>query len=116
MSLIDKRVSAARWRLWVNRYLHFLGTCLLWAGLAWFLVVLIKKIFGLNIPVGYAAGAAAAAAFLTAVVRFLILAFVIFQLVRLANRIIGPPAAPATPDDVRLLTEIRDELRSRPKP
>lgn len=54
-------------------------------------------------------------AFLTALVRFLILAFVIFQLVRIANRIIGPPAAPAVPDDVRLLTEIRDELRSRPK-
>lgn len=52
-------------------------------------------------------------AFLTAVVRFLILAFVIFQLVRIANRLVGPPQAPAVPDDVRLLTEIRDALRSR---
>lgn len=55
-------------------------------------------------------------AFATAVIRFLILAFVIFQLVRIANRIVGPPAAPAVPDDVRLLTEIRDELRSRSAP
>ena len=54
-------------------------------------------------------------AFLSAVVRFMILAFVIFHLVRIANRLAGPPPAPATPDDVRLLTEIRDELRSRPR-
>jgi large conductance mechanosensitive channel len=55
-------------------------------------------------------------AFLSALVRFLILAFVIFQLVRIANRLTGPAEAPPTPDDVRLLTEIRDELRYRPRP
>lgn len=57
--------------------------------------------------------------FLTVVVNFLILAFVIFLLVRLANRIIRreaetpKPAAPA--EEVVLLREILTELRSRPR-
>jgi len=53
--------------------------------------------------------------FLTAIINFLILAFVIFMLVRAANKAIKPVevAAPATPDDVLLLTEIRDLLKSR---
>ena len=53
--------------------------------------------------------------FLTAVINFLILAFVIFMLVRAANKAIKPPviAAPATPDDVVLLSEIRDLLKHR---
>jgi large conductance mechanosensitive channel len=53
--------------------------------------------------------------FLTAVINFVILAFVIFMLVRAANKAIKPPevTAPATPDDVVLLTEIRDLLKSR---
>ena len=54
--------------------------------------------------------------FLTAVINFLILAFVIFMLVRAANKAIKPaeaPPAPATPEDVVLLTEIRDLLKSR---
>ncbi|MGL4543432.1 MAG: large conductance mechanosensitive channel protein MscL [Polymorphobacter sp.] len=53
--------------------------------------------------------------FLTAVINFAILAFVIFMLVRAANKAIKPPetVAPATPDDVVLLTEIRDLLRQR---
>ena len=54
-------------------------------------------------------------AFITAVINFLILAFVIFLLVRFANRVIARPqeAAPG-PSEVELLTEIRDELRRRP--
>jgi len=54
--------------------------------------------------------------FVTAVINFVILAFVIFMLVRAANKAIKPPeapAAPATPDDVVLLTEIRDLLKQR---
>jgi large conductance mechanosensitive channel len=54
-------------------------------------------------------------AFLTAVLNFLIVAFVVFLLVRAANKAMPPvvAAAAATPSEV-LLAEIRDELRSRP--
>lgn len=52
--------------------------------------------------------------FLTVVINFLILAFVIFLLVRYANKLIRRPAdAPAGPSEVELLTEIRDELKRR---
>ena len=52
--------------------------------------------------------------FVTVVINFLILAFVIFLLVRWANRITrkGPDAV-AGPSEVELLAEIRDELRKR---
>ena len=50
--------------------------------------------------------------FITAVVNFLILAFVIFLIVRQANRLLPQPdAAPGGPSEVELLTEIRDALR-----
>ena len=54
--------------------------------------------------------------FLTAVMNFVILAFVIFLLVRTANRLIAKKeeAAPAGPSEIDLLTEIRDELKRRP--
>ena len=53
-------------------------------------------------------------AFLTAVINFVILAFVIFLLVRAANRLIAKKEeAPAGPSEVDLLVEIRDELRKR---
>lgn len=53
--------------------------------------------------------------FITAVIDFLIMAFVIFLIVRQANRLM-PPAetAPAGPSEVDLLAEIRDELKRRP--
>jgi len=52
--------------------------------------------------------------FLTVIINFLILAFVIFLIVRQANRLMPPPAAaPAGPSEVELLAEIRDELRRR---
>ena len=52
--------------------------------------------------------------FLTVVINFLILAFVIFLLIRWANRLMRRgPDAPAGPSDIELLTEIRDELRKR---
>ena len=53
--------------------------------------------------------------FITVVFNFLILSFIIFTLVRMANRIkADPPSEPAAePADLVLLREIRDELRKR---
>lgn len=51
--------------------------------------------------------------FLTIVINFIILAFVIFMLVKQMNRLkrAAPPATPApTPEDIVLLREIRDAL------
>ncbi len=51
-------------------------------------------------------------AFLTAVIKFLILSFVIFLLVRAANRAMGRrEAAEVTAEEILLLREIRDSLR-----
>ena len=51
-------------------------------------------------------------AFITAMINFVILAFVIFLLVRQANKVIAKPEeAPAGPSEVDLLTEIRDLLK-----
>ena len=51
-------------------------------------------------------------AFLNAVINFLILAFIIFMIVKLANKAMPKaPAAPAGPSEVDLLTEIRDALK-----
>lgn len=54
--------------------------------------------------------------FLTALVNFLILAFIIYRLVKAASRFQGAPeAAPAGPsDELVVLREIRDELKARP--
>jgi large conductance mechanosensitive channel len=50
--------------------------------------------------------------FVSVVINFLILAFVIFQMVKMVNRMKQPAdAAPAGPSEVDLLTEIRDALR-----
>jgi large conductance mechanosensitive channel len=58
--------------------------------------------------------------FLTVLLNFLILAFIIFQMVRLMNRLRNhvlpedeqaTPAALATPEDILLLREIRDALK-----
>ena len=52
--------------------------------------------------------------FLTIAINFVILAFIIFMMVKQINRLKGeaPPApAPATPEDVLLLREIRDSLK-----
>ena len=52
--------------------------------------------------------------FLTAILDFLILAFVIFLIVRYANTMMANAAdAPAGPSETDLLAEIRDELRRR---
>lgn len=52
--------------------------------------------------------------FITVVLNFVILAFIIFQMVKMVNRMkraepVAPPAA--TPDDILLLREIRDALK-----
>ena len=53
--------------------------------------------------------------FVTVAINFLILAFVIFLIVRSANRMKQRgEAAPTGPSEADLLTEIRDELRRRP--
>jgi len=52
--------------------------------------------------------------FITVALNFIILAFVIFQLVKIMNRMKGDepaPEAPATPEDIILLREIRDNLK-----
>lgn len=54
--------------------------------------------------------------FLTVIINFLILAFIIFLMIRAVNRVMAPPpaagAAPAeTPEDIALLREIRDSLK-----
>ena len=56
--------------------------------------------------------------FLTTLINFLILAFIIFQMVRLINKARRnqpvPPAPAVTPEDVLLLREIRDALQTKP--
>ena len=51
--------------------------------------------------------------FITVAVNFIILAFIIFIMVKQINRLkrSAPVAPPATPEDVVLLREIRDSLR-----
>ncbi len=69
---------------------------------------------GATLAAAKAAGANVLAwgSFVTAVINFLILAFVIFLIVRQANKAMPPPAAaPAGPSEVDLLTEIRDALK-----
>lgn len=61
-------------------------------------------------------------AFLTKFVNFLIIAWILFMVVKGINRLrrqfeanAAPPPAPETPADVKLLTEIRDLLASEQK-
>ena len=50
--------------------------------------------------------------FITVAINFVILAFIIFMMVKQINRLKSTPApAPATPEDVLLLREIRDALK-----
>ena len=87
-----------------------------------------SKFILLSVPAGYEgsmtdyaalkeAGAAMIGygAFLTALINFLILAFVIFLLVRQANKLMPKaeeaPPAPSGPSEIDLLTEIRDALK-----
>ncbi len=50
--------------------------------------------------------------FITAIINFVIMAFIIFMIVKAAAKAMPPaPAAPAGPTEVELLTEIRDSLK-----
>ena len=50
--------------------------------------------------------------FINTVINFLIVAFVLFLLLRQINKLAPPkPADPVTPEDILLLREIRDSLR-----
>ena len=51
--------------------------------------------------------------FITISINFIILAFVIFQMVKIVNkiRIMDAPPPPPTPEDIVLLREIRDSLQ-----
>jgi large conductance mechanosensitive channel len=58
--------------------------------------------------------------FITVALNFIILAFIIFVMIRQINRLTAakaapeaPAAAPITPEDVLLLREIRDSLRHK---
>jgi len=55
--------------------------------------------------------------FVTQAANFVIVAFIIFLLVRAVNRIMPKPETPAAvePADITLLREIRDELKARPR-
>lgn len=77
-----------------------------------------------NLPAGYTGSTTSYAAlkaagvpllgygsFITAVINFLIMAFVIFLIVRQANRLMPPPPVATGPTEVELLAEIRDSLK-----
>lgn len=71
---------------------------------------------GMTLAAAQAAGAnvLALGSFVTAVINFILLAFVVFILVRQAAKVIKPAEeAPAGPTEVDLLAEIRDELRKK---
>ena len=55
--------------------------------------------------------------FITAVIKFIIIAWVIFLMVKAINRMLpkkeAPPAPPPGPTEVELLSQIRDELAKR---
>jgi large conductance mechanosensitive channel len=48
---------------------------------------------------------------LTAIINFIIMAFIVFLIVKQANKVMPPAEAPAGPTEVDLLTEIRDSLK-----
>ena len=51
--------------------------------------------------------------FITQLISFAILAWIIFLIVKAANKASPPAEAPAGPSEVELLAEIRDELKKR---
>jgi large conductance mechanosensitive channel len=55
--------------------------------------------------------------FINACINFLIVAFLLFLLLRQLNKLVAPPATPevppAPPEEVLLLRDIRDSLKSR---
>lgn len=76
-------------------------------------------VLGGEAPVGASLAAARAAganvlaygSLITALIDFLIMAFVIFMIVRQANKMMARSADAATPEDILLLREIRDSVK-----
>lgn len=71
---------------------------------------------GASLAAAKAAGATVLAwgSFITAIINFLILAFVIFLIVKYANKAMRKAdEAPTGPSEVDLLTEIRDALKKK---
>jgi large conductance mechanosensitive channel len=68
---------------------------------------------GATLAAARAAGANVFAygAFITAIVNFIILAFIIFMIVKQASKFFAMSSAAAGPSEVDLLTEIRDSLK-----
>jgi large conductance mechanosensitive channel len=68
---------------------------------------------GATLEAAKAAGANVFAygSFITALINFVIMAFVIFMIVRQANKMMARDADAATPEDILLLREIRDGLK-----
>lgn len=55
--------------------------------------------------------------FINLIINFIVIAIVMFFLIKAVNRLKRQPAAPkAPPDDVKLLTEIRDLLKANSSP
>jgi large conductance mechanosensitive channel len=75
---------------------------------------------GTSLPMAEAQKAGAVLAygnFLTVLLNFVLLAFVIFQMVKLVNRLRGPadpPPTPAEKEEIVLLRDIRDALKAEP--
>jgi large conductance mechanosensitive channel len=72
-----------------------------------------KVIEGMSLVAAKAAGANvwAYGSFITAIINFLILAFVIFMIVKQANKYFAMSSATAGPSEIDLLTQIRDSLK-----
>jgi len=84
-------------------------------------VALAGQTAGLSLPEAKKLGAVFAYGnFITVALNFIILAFIIFMMIRQMNRLSAakpepqaPDAAAATPEDVLLLREIRDSLKTK---
>jgi large conductance mechanosensitive channel len=68
---------------------------------------------GMSLAAAKAAGANVLAwgSFITAIINFVILAFIIFMIVKQANKFFTMASATAGPSEIDLLTEIRDSLK-----
>ena len=77
----------------------------------------VAGIFGLDSVAEITLGPMLIGLFLSAVLSFVIIATVLFAIIKAATRLQKPPPAESDvpePDDIVLLREIRDALRARP--
>src|SRR5215469_10715955 len=82
------------------------------------LFVTLKGAHAATVQAAQAAGAVTVnyGQFVNTIINFIIIAFVLFMIVRQINRLTTPKEAPPAviPEDVQLLREIRDLLKARP--